>query len=161
MSKLLTLRRLRRGGLFAWILVVMLGCMGCCCGGVPLFGLWPRLDPAPVEAALRGQPLVVDHTCRAEFVCAQVETAQVDLLPMSWSPFTGEITVLVDLEATCRAGERGEQDLGEVAACAGLVAAVFVAADEGWELVRVTEYTSGMESSGEPYEGGGGGDWDD
>lgn len=154
-------RRLRRGGLFAWVLVVLLGCMGCCCGGVPLFGLWPRLDPAPVEAALLGQPLVVDHTCRAEVACTEVEAIQVDLLPMSWSPFSGELTVLVDVEATCREVRRGPDDLAEVVACAGLVTAVYQAAEEGWRLLRVTESTAGLPSSGQPYEGGGGGDWDD
>lgn len=156
-------RRLRRGGLLVWLLLVILGCMGCCCGGVPLFGLWPRLDAAPVQAALLGQPLIVDHTCRPTEVCAEVLSVDATVYPLSYSLFSGEVQTLVEVEATCREPVTTE-GRGRTLACAGVVAAVFAAAEgagEGFELRYVTENTFGAESSGLPYEGGGGGDWDD
>jgi hypothetical protein len=142
------------------LLVFVLGCMGCCCGGLPLFGLWPSLDPAPVEAALRRQPLVVDHTCAPDVVCTRVESIEVTLLPMSYSLTSGQITALVDVQATCSQAER-RNAARNAARCAGVVAAVYESAGEGWELAFVTESTAGSPPSGQPYEGGGGGDgWD-
>lgn len=155
------LSRRRGAGLLAWMLVFILGCMGCCCGGLPLFGIWPSLDPSPVEAALEGQPLVVDHACRADVSCAAVVDVEAELLPLSYGLLSGELVVLVDVQARCL--EREEDDRAAAVVCMGVVAAVYEAGESGWELRYVTESTAGMESSGLPYTGGGGGggDWDD
>lgn len=135
------------------MLLLILGCMGCCCGGVPLFGLWPRLDDGPVEAALRGQPLVVDHACSPDVVCDAVLDVDATVYPLSYSLISGQISTLVEVEATCAVPTRQQGSRLRTVACAGTLGAVYEAADDGWALSYVTESTAGTRPSGQGYDG--------
>ncbi|MFN7144660.1 MAG: hypothetical protein ACK4YP_12860, partial [Myxococcota bacterium] len=146
-----------------------MACCGCCCGRIPTFGLWPDLDEAEVAAAVKAAPIVVDHLCARDLTCVAVEDAEVDVVPVSWSPFTGDVVALVHVEATCRP-EEGLAEALEPLVCVGVLAAAYAVTDEGLELLHVTEETLGggapsgrtLEEASPAYDGGGGGgfDWD-
>ncbi|MCB9779484.1 MAG: hypothetical protein H6742_13055 [Alphaproteobacteria bacterium] len=145
------MRHRRRGrGLLLTMSVIFLSCAGCCCGGIPLFGLGPDLDPMEVEWALMDAPFVVDHTCSYAASCDEVDDVEVDLVPVSYHPLTGKLVVVADIRATCKGSLDYTRRPGRTFACVGLVAAVFVAADGAWELRYVTESPYGDLPSGEP-----------
>lgn len=143
--------------------IVLFGCVGCCCGRLPTFGLGPEVDEAELAARVRAEPLVIDHICRAGEDCVAVEDAEVRVWPASWSPFDGEVVAVLEVEATCTPRE----GLTEPLLCAGTLAAVWHVADDGTRtLAYVTEDTLlAGEPSGLTYEAwlatsGEGGDWD-
>ncbi|MDP2313192.1 MAG: hypothetical protein Q8P41_09830 [Pseudomonadota bacterium] len=140
----------------------------CCCLRIPTFGLWPDLDEAEIEAAVRAAPIVVDHVCEPEQTCAVVEDAAIEVYPLAWGPIFGEVTVLVQVDATCRESDDPTQRARPIA-CAGLLLASYQTAEDGGPPVfqHITEeMVFGNEPSGMTYEewsdsvGSGGGDWD-
>ncbi|MDP2305403.1 MAG: hypothetical protein Q8P18_05205 [Pseudomonadota bacterium] len=147
--------------------IFFFSCASCCCLRIPTFGLWPELDEAEIEAEVRAHPLMVDHLCVPDETCAVVEDATITVYPLAWGPIFGEVTALVEVEATCHPST----DLADRAApvvCAGVLLAAYDTVEGGPPVLRhVTEDTFfGNESSGLSYEewsdslNSGGSDWD-
>lgn len=108
-----------RGFSLSFLMIAWMSCTSCCCGSIPTFGLWPELDEAQVAEAVRNAPIVVDHLCQSGETCTAVEGAEIEVFPVAWSPFTGEVSIGVEVEATCRDDEQG----GKKIVCAGLLGA--------------------------------------
>lgn len=151
-------------GCGTWAAIGFWSCAGCCCLRIPTCGLWPDIDEAELQAKVQSSPLVVDHLCRRGEDCLAVAGADVWALPVGWNPFTGSVTVYLEVEATCTPSEDLSQRLQPLL-CAGPLMAVYNAAGE---LQYVTEDSLlGDPPSGLTYEewsdalnSGGGGDWD-
>ena len=111
-----------------------LSCTSCCCGSIPTFGLWPDVDEAAIAERVRREPIVVDHLCASGETCSVVEGADIEVFPIAWSPFTGEASIGLQVDATCRDESAG----GKKIVCAGVLGAVVV---DG-ELSYVTENTT-------------------
>ncbi|GDX79475.1 hypothetical protein LBMAG42_12860 [Deltaproteobacteria bacterium] len=153
-----------RGLSLGIVTVLLLSCTNCCCLRIPTFGFWPEVDEAELVARVRDSPIVVDHLCAQGEECVAVESATVNVYPLAWGPIFGDVTVLLEVEATCRPIESARERY-EPVACAGMLMALYENAPDGLKLMHVTENTIfGVEPSGLTYEqslsSGGGGDWD-
>ncbi len=143
--------------------VLTIACCGCCCLRIPTFGFYPEIDEAAVVAELKAKPFVVDHICETEATCAVVEGATVEVMPVSWNPFTGTVVALVQTEALCQPSDKLLERL-EPFLCKGLLAVIQTSSPSGPPSLEVTEETLfGGPSVGGPRgtsSGGGDFDWD-
>jgi hypothetical protein len=145
-----------RIGCFA---IVMASCCGCCLLRVPTFGFGPEISPeeeAQLRAALLAAPAEVTRLCRADLTCEVVEDVTFEIVPVSVDWLNGQTTVLVAVEARCRASTDPLQR-AEPLLCAGVLGAA-VASGAAWVTFDTLLPT---DPAYVPSSGGGGDfDWD-
>ena len=143
------------------VAVVIASCAGCCCLRVPTFGLWPEIDEASARQRIHDRPALVQKLCRFDEVCAVVEGADVDVVPVGYNPLTGTVVSLVAVEATCRPTVEPQQ-VAEIVVCAGVVAAVGREVAGAWTTEFVTSDTLWGVDMDDPLSppGSSSGDWD-
>ncbi len=153
-----------RGLSLGFFTILLLSCTNCCCARIPTFGLWPEVDEAELAARIRESPIVVDHLCERGEECVVVEGAKVEVYPLAWGPIFGDVTVLLQVEATCLQSEELRERAKPIV-CAGMLMAAYESAEGRPKLQHVTEDPIfGTPPSGLTYEQStsqsGGGDWD-
>ncbi len=144
--------------------ILLVSCAGCCCGRIPTFGLWPDVDEAAIRDAVRADAFVVDHVCTTEQRCHAVRDAEIAVLPVGWNPFTGTVTTVVAVEATCTPSDDPVEQAAPLL-CAGTLGVVGAASGGALIFGGLTEdwmffTTSGVRPRTLPSEYGGGGDFD-
>lgn len=134
--------------------ILLASCAGCCCFRIPTFGLGPELPEEELRAKIEASPDFVQRQCWGDEWCKAIEDFDMDVVPVSWNPFTGTWVALVGVEARCTP-PTAEEAVKDFVTCSAVVAAVATPVAGVLVIEHVTDETLlGLDSPG-PSSGGG------